>query len=1017
MDIYEMISNPEFFRENRIWAHAEMDTYLPDGRSNRFLNLNGDWHFAYAENPDLVPEGFERDDYDCHGWDTLKVPGHIQLQGYDRPQYSNTAYPWDGREEVAIGEVPRKFNPTGCYVKYFTLSEEDLRHGIRLSMQGVESCGILWVNGAYVGYMENSFDPSEFDITGYVRSGENKLAVEVIKWCAGSWCEDQDFFRFSGIYRSVYLYSVPARHIEDVKLRPLLSEDFGEGTLQVEVRVSGGAYRLRYGLYEIGDASRTETDYERMNDDNLVAFGESSDVEFSFRLSRPLLWSAEKPNLYRVKFTLMDEEGREMESLTQNVGFRRFELKDGLMLINGRRIVFKGVNRHEFSCHTGRAVSDEEILWDVRTMKRSNINAIRTCHYPDDVRIYDLCDRYGLYLIAENNMETHGTWCTGDYEQKVKNAIPGDRPEWEELLLDRVNSCYQRDKNHPSILIWSIGNESFGGPVISHMSEKFRKLDPDRLVHYEGIFNDRRFPDSSDMESQMYPSAAGISAFLKKNPGKPFICCEYCHTMGNSGGGMHKYTDLTDTEPRYQGGFIWDFIDQALDTTDMYGEPYLGWGGDFDDRPTNYDFSGDGIVYANRKLSPKMQEVRFNYQNIGIEIKDIHILIRNKNLFTDLSEYSFTALLYREGTLLRTMMLDVSCPPLDEVRLPMPFRAEDRAGDGEYYIRVSAAPRASYIWADGAQEVAFGEHIYSDSRRAEAKHPAGKFEIVHGLENLGVRGEDFSLIINPYMGGLTSYVYKGREYINVMPRMNFWRAPTANDDGNGMAFEYAQWKIAGPYADHRRGNFFVKGPRIREEEDHLKITYERYLPTSPQAKVKMSYIVTADGSVTLRMKYKPVKGLPDMPEFGFLFELDGRLSNVRWYGLGPEETYADRKRGGKLGIYERSVPDMMAAYLKVQECGSHEDVRYLEVFDENGLGLRFTAKDRMSASALPYTPEELENARHAYNLPKSRRTIVRTALGQMGVGGDNSWGAPVHPEYHLDVRKPLEFSVTMKGIG
>lgn len=1021
----EIIKDPLVFEQNRLPAHAEFHTYckrvfenpIDDQAlvSNRILILDGEWKFSYAENPSKVTKGFETKEFDCREWKEIHVPGHMQLQGYDIPHYSNTAYPWDGKEAVKVGELPEKFNPVGEYVKYFTLPEEYIGKELRISFQGVESGAAVWLNGEYVGYFENSFDPAEFDITEFVTSGENKLAVEVFKWTSGSWCEDQDFFRFSGIFRSVYLYYVPEVHMEDLRIRTLLDDEYKDTVLETEVLLNA-AGKVQFRLSD-------PADHERVVCDSTVYEAEQSpcSVHMTAPVKAPKLWSAETPYLYTLTVEVFDQSGNLTERIVQKTGFRRFEMKDGLMCLNGKRIVFKGVNRHEFSARTGRAVSDEEILQDIVTMKQNNINAIRTSHYPDDVRIYDLCDEYGIYLIAENNMETHGTWVIPEPLEHIGQVIPGNNELWQPMLLDRVNSCYQRDKNHPSILIWSCGNESFGGPVIQKMTDLFHQLDPDRLVHYEGIFNDRRYPDTSDMESQMYPSAASIEAFLNEHKEKPFICCEYAHAMGNSCGGMHKYTDLSDREPRYQGGFIWDYIDQSLFAKNRYGEEYQAYGGDFGDRPTAYNFSGNGIVYGDDRMpSPKMQEVKFNYQNISVEMSEGNMKVINKNLFLNTSVYDCVAEWLLDGKHIDSRKIETDVPPLSEGEYKIPFKGQEKE-TGEYAIIVSFRLKEDVLWADRGHEVAFGQMVYSYEAEGEEKKEAvekAPLRIIRGIENLGVQGEDFEVLFSGIQGGLVSYRYKGKELLSELPRPNFWRAPTDNDRGAGSEKYYAQWKLASLYQEHRTEEYWKnRGPFVEMREDGsfmVKLTY--VLMTTPSSSVDVSYTIFPDGRVTMAMDYEPVGELHDMPEFGFLFTLDASFDHVKWYGLGPEETYADRKRGGKLGIYENRAADNMARYLKPQECGNKEEVRYIEVTDEDGSGLVFTG-DKMCASVLPYTPHEMELAGHPYELPAVHHTIVRTAKAQMGVAGDDSWGAKVHPEYLIDVSEPLHFTVTFQGIG
>ena len=737
-------------------------------------------------------------------------------------------------------------------------------------------------------------------------------------------------------------------------------------------------------------------------------------VHFEQQVSHPALWSAEHPDLYTLTVELFDESGNCVEYISQNIGFRRFEMKDGIMTLNGKRIVFKGVNRHEFSSKTGRAVSKEEVLQDIITMKQNNINAIRTCHYPDASGIYELCDRYGLYMIAENNLESHGSWDAASHGLVPKDTIvPGDNMDWEPMMLDRVNSCYQRDKNHPAILIWSVGNESYGGKVIFDMSEKFRAVDPHRLVHYEGIFNDRRYEGTSDMESQMYTSVENIKKFLAEHKEKPFICCEYTHAMGNSCGAMHKYTDLTDTEPRYQGGFIWDYIDQSILKKDRYGQEFQAYGGDCGERPTDYNFSGNGICYGGgREASPKMQEVKFNYQNISVAFEEEgKFTVINKNLFADTGEYQCVAILQKNGIVVKKQKIDTNIAPLSSGTYEIPFEIPD---DAEYAVTVSFVLREDTLWAEAGHEVAFGQKVYK--KEVKSAVPEKPLKVVRGKVNIGVKGDDFDCLFSLLNGGLVSYRYAGKEMIGKIPMPNFWRAPVDNDNGSMAPGRYAQWKIASMYISHRNGGMFDNVPTTVEETEHsVTITYTYYMPTTPASKCQAAYTVYGDGTVETKLTYDPVEGLPDMPEFGMMFKLNADYDNVEWYGYGPEETYADRRHGAKLGIYKNKAADNMAKYLVPQECGNKVGVRYAKVTDDRGRGLLFSG-DELSFSALPYTPHELENAAHPYELPQVHYTVVRVALAQMGVGGDDSWGAWVHPEYHIDVTKPLEFTFRFRGI-
>ena len=1024
---YEKVKDPRYFCDGRREAHSDHVYYasgqeMDAGQSSFTESLNGLWKFHYAKNYGSTIQGFENEEYCCGHWDDIYVPAHIQMEGYDAPQYTNTQYPWEGREDIRPGQIPEHFNPVGSYVKYFTLPERMKGQRIFISFQGAESGLALWLNGKFVGYSEDSFTPSEFELTEYIKEGGNKLAAQVFKWTASSWCEDQDFYRFSGIYRDVYLYTVPRTHIADLKINAAPDETLAKGVLEVSA-AAWGEGKAKFTLSYKGEVC-LEEEKDLTGEDTCT-----------WEIDRPALWSAEEPNLYDLTIEVFAADGMLCEVIPQRVGFRRFEMKGNIMTLNGKRIVFKGANRHEFSSVTGRAVSSEELLKDIVTMKQNNINAVRTSHYPNGSEIYRLCDEYGLYMIDETNLESHGSWDTVNDTKDYDYVVPYNKPEWLDMMLDRANSMYQRDKNHPSILIWSCGNESFGGKDIYEMSEFFRSVDPTRLVHYEGIFWDRTYNGTSDMESQMYASVDSIKEFLAKDRSKPFICCEYTHAMGNSCGGMHKYTDLTDTEPLYQGGFIWDYIDQTVGKKDRYGNEFQAFGGDFGERPTDYNFSANGIAYGgDREPSPKMQEVKFNYQNITAEVTADEVKVINKNLFISTAVYDCVVTVERDGHFVRKAALATDVEPLSEKVYALPLPKE--TVPGEYAVTVSFRLKEDTLWALAGHEVAFGQGVYkieTENGNGAAGGAAPEMcscaqtgcgmKVIQSKHNIGVRGEHFEAMFSVQDGGLVSYRWAGREMIDEVPKPNFWRAPVDNDQGNQMPKRYAQWKIASMYVGHKdfREGVCCKilAPETEVREGSVEVTYTYVMPTVPVSECKLSYEVSADGRVKTTLSYDPVKELGDMPEFGVMFKLSADYDHVKWYGLGPEETYADRKRGAKLGIYENQVKDNMAKYIVPQECGAKEEVRYAAVTDRRGRGFLFEMDEKsgpMMLSALPYTPHELENARHPYDLPQIHHTVVRVALGQMGVAGDDSWGALTHPEYLLDVSEKMEFSFSFRGI-
>ena len=1009
---YSLVKDPQYFKDGRMDAHSD-HTYYRDGeeaqeKATSFrYDLNGIWKFHYARNYGSAIPGFEKADYCCKDWDDIRVPAHIQMEGYDAPQYANVQYPWEGHEDIHPGEIPEHFNPVASYVKYFEVPEEMQGKRLFISFQGAESGIALWLNGQFVGYSEDSFTPSEFELTEYVKEGENKLAAQVFKWTASSWCEDQDFYRFSGVYRDVYLYTVPEVHVYDLQIRAIPDETLSTAALEIRTDTWGkGTVKITLSK-----------DGETVIEDKKALDGEEI---YSWNVEDPVLWSAEDPQLYDLVLEVYNEAEELQEVVPQKIGFRRFEMKDGIMTLNGKRIVFKGVNRHEFSSVSGRHVSEEELRKDLKTMKQNNINAIRTCHYPDASMIYELCDEYGIYMIDETNLESHGSWDVAEFTKDYTYVVPHDKPEWLDMMLDRANSMYQRDKNHAAILIWSCGNESFGGKDIFEMSQFFHKEDPTRLVHYEGLCHDRRYNDTSDMESQMYPSVEAIKEFLAKDSSKPFICCEYTHAMGNSCGAMHKYTDLTDTEPKYQGGFIWDYIDQSIYKKDRYGKEFQAYGGDFGERPTDYNFSGNGIAYGgNRDASPKMQEVKFNYQNITAEVSADSVKVINKNLFVSTDIFDCKVTVAKNGKVIHKASLATAVAPLSEETYVLPLAKEEKPG--EYAVTVSFHLKEDKAWAEAGHEGAFGQYVYQ-VEEPKKTCPEG-VKVIRSTHNIGVRGAHFEVLFSVLNGGLVSYKYAGKEMIEAIPKPNFWRAPTDNDCGNLMGMRYGQWKLASMYLSHkdfRQGAYGPANmPEVEVNEKSVKVAYTYIMPTTPTSECKLSYEVFGDGRVKTTLVYDPVKELGDMPEFGVIFKFNADYDRVEWYGLGEAETYADRKKGAKLGIYANKVADNIARYMVPQECGAKEEVRWAKVTDRKGRGMLFEMDENngpIMFSALPYTPHEMENAMHPYELPEVHYTVVRVAKDQMGIGGDDSWGARTHEEYLLKTDKKMEFSFVFKGL-
>ncbi|WP_238915133.1 glycoside hydrolase family 2 TIM barrel-domain containing protein [Clostridium sp. YIM B02555] len=999
----DWLEDPQVFRVNRIDAHSDhwffekMDDLKLDDDMPLKQNLNGSWRFSYSENPSLRLKDFYKEDFDISGFDYIEVPGHIQLQGYDKCQYINTMYPWEGHDELRPPHISKTYNPVGSYVTFFNINDELKNKQTFISFQGVETAFYVWVNGEFVGYSEDTFTPSEFDITSYLKEGENKLAVEVYKRSSASWIEDQDFWRFSGIFRDVYLYAIPETHIKDMFVKTDLSEDFSNAKLNATLKMIGNENaKINAYLEDAAGNKIVETKDIPFN----------NELTFSLDVEKVKLWSAEEPNLYELYIFVEKSDNTLVEVVKQKVGFRHFEMKDKVMYLNGKRIVFKGVNRHEFSARRGRSITKEDMLWDIKFMKQHNINAVRTSHYPNQSLWYRLCDEYGIYLIDETNLESHGSWQKMGQCEPSWN-VPGNLPEWQAVVLDRATSMLERDKNHPSVIIWSCGNESYASEDIYQMSEYFRKTDPSRLVHYEGVFWNREYEKISDMESRMYAKAFEIEEYLNNDPQKPYISCEYMHSMGNSTGGMMKYTELEDKYLMYQGGFIWDYGDQALYRKLPNGEETLSYGGDFTDRPSDYNFSGNGLIYANREVSPKAQEVKYLYQNVKLFPDKNGVTIKNQNLFINVDKFNLYYKVEKEGSLLKEGITKVSVAAGEEKYFELPFG--DHNCSEELAYTVSLVLAEDTLWAAKGYEIAFGQKVYERKEIAKTA-PTSTLKLVHGDVNIGVHGKDFKVIFSKQEGGIVSLRYSGKEFITRTPKTYYWRATTDNDRGNKHEFKCAQWlsaSICQKYVDFS----------MEEQADKVVLHYTYELPTIPTTKVKVDYEVSADNSIKVNVAYKGVEGLPILPVLGMNFRLLSEFNSFSWYGMGPDENYIDRAEGAKLGIYSSTPLKNLSKYLVPQECGNRIDTRWVAIKNEKGEGLKFSyEKLPFEFSVLPYNNMELENALHQEDLPPVNFTNVNIIGKQMGVGGDDSWGAPVLSEYCIDSNKDLEYSFVISNI-
>ena len=904
------LEDPRVFAVNRLDAHSDHTWHTPEGSLRQ--SLDGSWRFAYSPCPAARPADFWQADASLDGFGEIAVPGHIEMQGYGQIQYINTMYPWDGRHFLRPPQIPWDDTPVGSYVRTFTLDPALEGKRVCVSFQGVERAFYCWCNGRFVGYSEDSFTPADFDLTPFLQAGENRLCVEVYKNCSGSWLEDQDFFRFFGIFRPVYLYAKPALHIEDLWLRASLEPDNTTGVLAPRLRLSAAdgasleGCALRCTVAAPGGAVLWDAPMPLREDGSGYVYGQP------VRLPGIRKWDHEDPALYTVTLTLRDAAGTLQETVPYQTGFRRFGLREGVMELNGERIVFNGVNRHEWNPASGRAIGPEDMHRAIETFRRNHINAVRTCHYPDQTLWYELCDCNGIYMIDEANLESHGSWQKMGAVEPSWN-VPGSLPEWRDCVVDRARSMFERDKNHTAILIWSCGNESYAGEDILAMSEFFRQNDPGRLVHYEGVFHCRAFDRISDMESRMYAKPEEIRAYLESGPAKPFILCEYMHDMGNSLGGMESYIRLLD-HPQYQGGFVWDYMDQALWQQGPRGRR-LGYGGDFGERPTDYAFSANGIVFADGTEKPAMQDLRYWYD--------------------------------------------------------------------------TPAHRAAHDARNARAAAAF---------RLPALRAGGPLAVIQGDVNLGVRGDRFALQFSYTEAGLSSLrLDGGPEWVWRAPRPALWRAPTENDRGCGFPVRSAAWMAADAYPQ-------AAGWQVEEASpQRVRIRYTFTFPTVPGASADLTYTVTGS-ALRVDAAYHGVPGAPELPVFGVRMSTLHPAARVCWTGLSGE-TYPDRYKGAQFGRW--SEQPHIPAYLVPQDCGVHMGTRTLTLEQQDAacrttaaLTLRM-AEEPFAFSALPNTPQELENAAHRDELPCTGRTVLSVLGAVRGVGGIDSWGTDVEPACRL----------------
>jgi beta-galactosidase len=1021
--------NPEINKINTEEPHATIISYSDEksaleaikANSPNYLSLDGIWKFNWVKSPDGRPFWFFKDDYDTRDWKDTEVPSNWQMKGYDVPIYSNIPYPF----KMDPPFIQHDWNPVGSYKRTFKVPSEWNNKEIFLHFGAVSSAFYVWVNGQLAGYNEDSKTPAEFNITKYLRKGKNSVAVEVYRWSDGSYLEDQDFFRLSGIQRTVFLHARPKTYIRDFFAKGDLENSYKDGLLKIDV--------------ELGSKDSLVTDFvvkASLLDGEKVIYSESADTKVTdkkgiARFSKSLVdiekWSAESPKLYSLIITLQSKDGDIFESVSSKIGFRKVEILNSRLLVNGVAILLKGTNMHEHDDVNGHVVDEAMILKDIRVMKSNNINAMRTSHYPQQELWYEMCDKYGLYLIDEANIESHGI----GYDKDITLA---DKPEWKTAHLERMESMVERDKNHSSVIIWSMGNEAGDGNNFLSGYKWIKKRDTSRPVQYERAEKSTNTTERhTDIYCPMYARIGEIEAYAKdKKNDRPLIMCEYAHAMGNSTGNLQDYWDVIEKYPILQGAFVWDWVDQGILQTDESGEKYWAYGGDFGEEGIRSDgnFCLNGLTWPDRTGKPGLNEVKKVYQYIGFIPENLPmgvVKIRNKYDFTNLSEFNFEWEIVSDGIAIQSGKFPVAdLKPKSEISIKIPIEKIEPDPGTEYFLNIRAL--RSDAW-----NLVPEDNVYASAQFKlpyEAKPAIFKNDELAILQTkttgtkLEVSGTDLNLTFNLEKGKLESYKFKGKELIKSGPEPDFWRPPTDNDYGYNMDKLLGVWKKAGERVAVTKASISQPSP------GKVVVTFNYDIPDEAGKKIggfATSYTMFGSADIIIKNQFSKLSsGIPEIPRMGMQMQLPEEFLNLKWLGRGPHENYVDRKTSADIGLYESTVADQYVPYIRPQENGYKTDTRWLTLTDDNGTGILVSGDPQFCFSALNYLHDDFESPgklsvyrpdaktanTHTIDVKPRELINLNIDLAQMGVGGDDSWGALIHPEYRLlDMKYEYSFRI------
>jgi beta-galactosidase len=1008
--------NPAVFEINREPARAYFIPFASESEVDRdniwtsslIQSLNGEWLFHIAQNPSERPYYFFKDDFDTRDWKSIKVPANWECEGFEYPIYTNSKYP----HAKTPPTIQKQYNPVGSYKRTFEIPANWNDKQIFLHFGAAGSAVYVWVNEQQVGYFEDSKTPSEFNITKYLKNGENTLAVEVFKWSDASYLEDQDFWRLAGITRDVFLMARETQHIRDFKVLAGLADDYTTGVFSLSTEVVEEGTSLVEAKLLDGTSVVKE----------FAAEVKGGRAEFTAELPEVKKWTAETPNLYNLLITLKDEEGKVSEVLRQDVGFRRIEIKDAQLLVNGQYVYIKGANLHEHHEVNGHVVDEATMLKDIQVMKSHNLNAVRTSHYPQQERWYELCNQYGLYLVDEANIESHGMGY-GD-ESLAKN------PDWAEAHLYRTTNMYQRDKNQPSIVIWSLGNEAGNGINFNATYDYLKSEDITRPVQYEQAHGGR----NTDIMCPMYMRMNKMEKYKAEKGDKPLIQCEYAHAMGNSVGNLQDYWDLIESEPIFQGGFIWDWVDQGLLTENKEGEKYWAYGGDFgpDTVPSDGNFCLNGLVDPDRGVKPHLLEVKKVYQYIRfkpLNLKKGKIAIENKYAFINTDKFEFTYEVKGDGKLVKSGKIEnINLKPDSTEEVVLDVSVKPEAGT-EYFLNVYATLKQTENLVEAGTVLAKEQFKLPVFKAlAEYKPTAEKLTLEESKEKLKIKNGAFSLEFDLERGTMSSYVVDGKEMIKEGPVPNFWRAPTDNDFGNKMDKRAKAWRKAGQNRKLVNTNYSLSQAGNAVEVD---LAFEYAYEGKKLATGNVVYTVNGTGSVHVLSDITITDPqAPEFPRLGMNIVMPRDFDQMSWLGRGPQESYWDRKTSAFVDLYTGLVADQGWAYIRPQENGNKTDVRWMSITNSAGLGFKFLADDLLEVSAHHNIMEDFESPvrtdgrqvdgkpvvnRHTVDVKPRDLTSVNIDYKQMGIGGDNSWGAWTHEEYRL-TEKSYKYGFTIKPI-